>query len=68
MFWPEQVEHFPDVIYGAHSPEEFARLCRRALEEGDGWARTRRREHGAAAAWSARAEEVEKILRAIGLY
>lgn len=68
MFWPEQVEHFPDVIYGAHSPEEFARLCRRALEEGDGWARSRRREHGAAAAWSARAEEVEKILRAIGLY
>ena len=33
MLFPEQVEHFPDVVYGAHSPEEFAALCRRALAE-----------------------------------
>ena len=68
MFYPEQVEHFPDVIYGAHSPEEFARLCLRALSETGDWARLRRQEHGASAAWSARAQQVQRILTAIGLY
>ena len=68
MFYPEQVEHFPDVIYGAHSPEEFTRLCRRALTETGDWARLRRQEHGAGAAWSVRAEQVQRILTAIGLY
>ena len=68
MFFPDQVEHFPDVIYGAHSPQEFLQLCRRALAETGGWARDRRRAHGAAAAWSERAAQVERILAAIGLY
>ena len=68
MFYPDQVEHFPDVIYGAHSPEEFARLCCRALAETGDWARLRRQEHGAGAAWPVRAEEVQRILTAIGLY
>ena len=68
MFYPEQVEHFPDVVYGAHSPEEFARLCRRALAETGDWARLRRQEHGASAAWSVRAQQVTRILAAIGLY
>ena len=68
MFYPEQVEHFPDVVYGAHSPEEFARLCRRALTETGDWARLRRQEHGASAAWSVRAQQVTRILAAIGLY
>lgn len=40
MLFPEQVEHFPDVVYGAHSPEEFAALCRRALAETGDWAKT----------------------------
>ena len=66
MFYPEQVEHFPDVVYGAHSPEEFARLCRRALAETGDWARERRREYGLAAAWSLRAQEVDRILETIG--
>lgn len=52
MLFPEQVEHFPDVVYGAHSPEEFAALCRRALAETATGPKPRR-EHGAAAAWSA---------------
>ena len=68
MFYPDQVEHFPDVVYGAHSPEEFARLCRRALAETGDWARLRRQEHGAGAAWTVRSEQVRHILTAIGLY
>ena len=68
MLFPEQVEHFPDVVYGAHYPAEFAALCRRALAETGDWAKNRRREHGAAAAWSARADEVTRILGTTGLY
>ena len=65
---PDQVEPFPDVVYTAHTDEEFSRLCRRALEESSGWARERRREHARQAAWSARAEQVSRILQTIGLY
>lgn len=68
MFFPDHVEHFPDVIYAAHSPGEFVRLCVRALEEPQGWPAARRREHGAAAAWSNRARQVVQILSANGLY
>ena len=64
----ELVEPFPDVIYTAHTAQEFARLCRRALSEAGHWARDRRRAHGEAAAWTRRAEEVERILEAVGLY
>ena len=42
--------------------------CRRALAETGDWAKNRRREHGAAAAWSARADEVTRILGTTGLY
>ena len=65
---PDQVEPFPDVVYTAHTDEEFARLCRRALEETGSWARERRREHARQAAWSVRAGQVIRILRTIGLY
>jgi len=68
MLRPDQVEHFPDVIYGAHSASEFALLCSRALEETGTWARDRRREYGKAAAWSGRAEQVNRILESIGLF
>ncbi len=68
MLRPGQVEHFPDVIYAAHSPAEFALLCSRALEETGTWARDRRREYGKAAAWSVRAAEVNRILESIGLF
>lgn len=68
MLYPDQVEHFPDVVYGAHTAAEFSQLCRRALDEAGDWARRRRREYGEANAWSRRAEEVERILSAIGLY
>lgn len=68
MLFEEQVEPFPDVVYGAHTSEEFVHLCARALSEGDDWASRRRRDYGAAAAWSERAAEVARILETIGLY
>lgn len=68
MLRPDQVEHFPDVVYAAHSPSDFVLLCSRALEETGSWARDRRREYGKAAAWSQRAEDVNRILESIGLF
>lgn len=68
MVYPLQLEHFPDVIYAAHTPQEFIRLCYKALEEPDDWLVKRRKEHGAAAAWSLRAQEVAQILSTNGLY
>lgn len=65
---PDQVEEFPDVIYGAHSPQEYCRMCQRALVEDRTWVSPRRRDYGAAAAWSRRAENIRQILSAIGLY
>lgn len=68
MLRPDQIEHFPDVVYGAHTPAEFSLLCARALEETGTWTRDRRREYGKAASWSRRAEEVNQILESIGLF
>lgn len=67
MLWPDQVEYFPDVIYGANSPEEFVHLCAQALEEDPRWLSQRRRNHGAAASWTNRAAEVSRILSVSGL-
>ena len=67
MLWPDQVEHFPDVVYGAHSPEEFCRLCEKALGEPGDWVTARRRAYGERAAWSNRAAEVCRILETGGL-
>ena len=53
---------------GSGKSTQFARLCRRALEETGNWARERRREHARQAAWSVRAGQVIRILRTIGLY
>ena len=64
---PDQVEEFPDVIYGAHSPADYCRLCEHALAEDPAWVSPRRRDYGAASAWSRRAREVQRILGAIGL-
>ncbi|MDE6107394.1 MAG: glycosyltransferase, partial [Oscillospiraceae bacterium] len=68
MLRPEQLEHFPDVVYGAHTVQEFTLLCSRAQEETGTYARDRRREYGKAAAWSQRAEDVKHILESIGLF
>lgn len=68
MLWPDEVEEYPDVIYAAHTPEEFVRLCSEALSEDRNWVSNRRRDYGKAAAWSARSEEVIRILGDIGLY
>lgn len=64
---PDEVEEFPDVIYGAHTPEEFVRMCEQALTEDPSWVSPRRRDYGAAAAWSRRAGEVRRILHSISL-
>ena len=68
MLRPDQVEHFPDVVYAAHSPAEFSLLCTRALAESGDYLKLRRREYGKAAAWSERAKEVNQILTSIGLF
>ena len=68
MLWEDQVEPFPDVVYGAHTHAEFAHMCATALQERGDWASKRRLEYGRAAAWSARAEELCRVLSAIGLY
>ncbi len=67
MLWPDQVEPFPDVIYGAHSEPEFLTLCRHALEEAQDFVSQRRRAHAAAAAWPNRAAELNRILNTAGL-
>ena len=67
MLWPDQVETFADVIYGAHNEREFVTLCAHALEEPEGFVSCRRREHGAAAAWPIRAGEVYRIVDTAGL-
>ena len=67
MLWPDQVEPFPDVVYGAHSNQEFLTLCEHALEELPSLVSQRRLAHGAAAAWSARAGQVSRILKTAGL-
>jgi len=67
MLWPEQVEPFPDVVYGAHDTREFSQLCSHALEEVPGFVSQRRRSHGQAAAWPRRAQEVSHILTIAGL-
>ena len=67
MLWPDQVERFPDVIYGAHDQQEFLTLCRRALEEAPGFVSQRRRDYGAQASWPNRAGDVARILGTAGL-
>ncbi len=68
MLWEEQVEPFPDVVYGAHNLPEFLKFCQDALTEAGSWASARRQDYGRAAAWSERAAEVSRILHTIGLY
>ncbi len=67
MLWPDQVETFPDVIYGAHNAQEFLTLCQHAMDEPQGFVSQRRKDHGAAAAWPIRAGEVSRILNTAGL-
>ena len=66
MLWPDQVEQFPDVVYGAKDEADFLRLCAHALEEASGFA-LRRRQHAAEAGWPRRVSTVERILTTAGL-
>jgi hypothetical protein len=67
MLWPDQVELFPDVVYGAYSDREFISMCHSALEEAPGFVSQRRQGYGAAASWSNRTGEVVRILSTAGL-
>lgn len=67
MLWPDQVEPFPDVVYGAQDEQSFLQLCGRALDEAPGFVVQRRRDHAARAAWPLRAQQVEQILTTAGL-
>jgi glycosyltransferase involved in cell wall biosynthesis len=67
MLWPDQVELFPDVVYAAHTQEEFVTLCAHALAEDPSFVSQRRRAYGRNAAWPLRAGEVSRILRTAGL-
>lgn len=66
LLWPDQVEEFADVVYGAHDLEEFVTLCAHALEEAPGLGR-RRMDRSAQTAWPIRVNEVERILTTAGL-
>ncbi len=67
MLWPDQVEQFPDVIYGAYTQQSFTELCERALAEDRSWVADRRRKYGEEAAWSRLAEDILRILNTVGL-
>lgn len=67
MVEEDQVEIYPDVVYSAHSMEEFEEMCRKAFQEPPGWASQRRREHGENASWSRRSAHVSRILNTAGL-
>ena len=68
MLWPDQVEPFPDVVYGAHSEREFLDCCRHALEEAPGFVSQRRRDRAREADWPGRAGRVARILETAGLW
>ncbi len=68
MVWPDQVEPFPDVVYSAHTAEEFLTLCAHAMEEDPSFVRARRQSHGQAASWANRGEAVSRILTTAGLF
>ena len=67
MLWPDQVEQYPGVVYGAHSLEEFVTLCSHAMAEAPGGFADLRRQRASVAAWPRRVDEVERILTTAGL-
>lgn len=68
MLFPDQVEPYPDVVYGAHSDGEFVQLCEHALHEVGAWARARRIAYGMDSHWSNRANGMKQLLQTIGFY
>ena len=62
MQWPDQIEEYPDVVYAAHSREEFLTLCHHALDEVPGFASGRRFIYGEQADWIHRADAVARML------
>lgn len=64
---PEEIERFPDVVYGAHSASEFALLCHRASTERSAWLGERRVSYGAAADWRGRVLEIRRLMDTNGI-
>ena len=67
MLWPDQVEQYPGVVYGAHDLEEFVTLCDHAMAEVPGGFAGLRQQRAAGASWPRRVDEVERILTTAGL-
>ena len=67
MLWADQIEQFPDVVYGANNNMEFAQLCSHAMDEPHDFVSERRRNYGSAASWSNRTTEILQILTTTGL-
>jgi len=63
----EEIERFPDVVYGAHGASEFALLCHRALTERSAWLGERRAAYGAAADWRGRVAEIRRLMDTNGI-
>lgn len=68
MGFPGQVPELSDVVYHAVDTEGFIRQCERAVSSDPPWLPVQRRDRGADAAWSRRADQVIQILEANGLY
>lgn len=68
MHFPGRVPEYPDVILAAHTAQEFVVQCEQALLRDEPWLPQQRRDHGACAAWSQRADKVIEILQANGLF
>ncbi len=61
------VPEFPDVIYGAHSAEEFSECCLRAANELGHRKKSIRAAYAKDADWKCRAEVMNRVLRDNGL-
>ena len=68
MLAPNQVEVYPDVVYAAYSAPGFLRCCGQAVQEDPNWVSRRRKEYSAAASWTLRAQEIDRILETAALF
>ena len=68
MSAPDQAEPFPDLIYTAYDAAGFLRRCLKAVSEPIQPLHQQRRDCAQHNSWSARAEEVTRILESTGLF
>lgn len=58
---------FSEVILNVTDPDQFVSICKKAVSGDALWLPLRRQELGAIAAWSVRASEVLRVIKAAGL-